>query len=173
MKTPYLHTYNITDIDEISRELGIPWETSKDQPCTASTICIGFVWNLEQRTGTLSPTKTEKYINEINDWLARWAHTLKHVQELYRKLLHAASILPQGQAYLVGLEGMLVTCAKQPFVPHRLEKGIEKELCWWRDRLHDSTVIRSIFPPPPFLDLEAYSDASSGVRIGVTIGNCW
>ena len=168
-----LFAYNITDIDEISRELRIPWETSKDQLFAVSTIYIGFVWNLEQCTVTFSPTKTEKYINEINDWLARQAHMLKHIQELYGKLLHAAPILPQGQAYLVGLEGMLATCAKWPFVPHHLEKEIEKELCWWRDRLHDGTVIHSIFPPPPFLDLEAYSDASSGVGICVTIGNRW
>ena len=45
---------------------------------------------------TLSPAKTEKYLNEINDWLVRRVHTLKHVQELYGKLLHVASICPQG-----------------------------------------------------------------------------
>lgn len=93
-------TYNIVDINEISYELGIPWEASKDQPFATSTIYIGFVWNLAQCMITLSSNKTEKYINEINIWLERWTYMLKHVQELYEKLLHAASILPQGQAYV-------------------------------------------------------------------------
>ena len=64
-------TYSIANIDEISRDLGIPLETSKDQPFAASTIYIGFVWNLDRQTVALSPTKTAKYTNEINEWLAR------------------------------------------------------------------------------------------------------
>ena len=64
-------TYNFADIDEVSRILGIPWEVSKDQPFAPTTIYIGFIWNLERRTVTLSPAKTEKYLNKINDWLAR------------------------------------------------------------------------------------------------------
>ena len=68
-------TYNIVDINEISYELGIPWEASKDQPFATSTIYIGFVWNLAQCMITLSSNKTEKYINEINIWLERWTHS--------------------------------------------------------------------------------------------------
>ena len=75
-------TYNIMDIDKVSHKPGIPWETSKDQPFAPSTTYIGFIWDLEQRTVTLSPAKTDKYVNEIREWLDRQAHTLKHVQEL-------------------------------------------------------------------------------------------
>ena len=166
-------TYNIADINKISESLGIPWETSKDQPFAPSTTYIGFVWDLEQRTVTLSPSKSDKYINEIEVWLARRAHTLKHVQELYGKLLHAASILPQGRAYLVGLESMLATCAKKPFVPHRPDKGLDKDLLWWVERLQSGTIIRTISPPPSFLDPDAFSDASSSIGIGITIGKRW
>ena len=75
-------TYNITDIDDISENLGIPWEVSKDQPFASSTIYIGFVWNIAQCTVVISPAKTEKYIGAINNWLAQHKHTLKNVQEL-------------------------------------------------------------------------------------------
>ena len=95
------------------------------------------------------------------------------MQELYGKLLHAASILPQGRAYLTGFESMLATCARRPFVPNRPDKRIEKDLHWWRNKLRDEAVTRSIFSPPTFLDPNAYSDASSGVGIGITIGNHW
>ena len=86
-------SYCIADIDQISCDLGIPWETSKDQPFADSTIYIGFTWDLKKRTVALSEAKVEKYLKAINDWLARPKHTLKHMQELYGKLLHVASIL--------------------------------------------------------------------------------
>ena len=102
---------------------------------------IGFLWNLEARTVELSPTKTKKYTKAIDEWLARPKHTLKNVQELYGKPLHAASILAQGRAYLVGLEGMLSTCAKQPFTPHRPSNGIAEDLRWWRGKILSQTFI--------------------------------
>ena len=148
-----LFTYNIADIDNVSHELSIPWEASKDQPFVSSTTYIGFVWDIAQRTVVISPAKTEKYIGAINSWLVRHRHTLKNVQELYGKLLHAAFILLQGCAYLTGLESMLATCAKKPFVPHRPDEGLNQDLNWWLDRLNSGNIIRSIRPPSSFLDL--------------------
>ena len=110
-------SYNLEDIDRVSEELGIPWELSKDQPFASSTIYIGFLWDLEAHTITLSTSKRDNYSGAINDWLVRLCHNLKHIQELYGKLLHAASVLPQGRAHLTGLESMLASCAKHPFVP--------------------------------------------------------
>ena len=101
------------NFNHISHKLGIPWKNLKDQLFAPTTIYIGFVWDLEACTVRLSPAKVKKYAGMINDWLVRPNHTLKNVQELYRKLLHSTSILIQGQAYLVGLEGMLLTCTNQ------------------------------------------------------------
>ena len=100
-------------------------------------------------------------------------HNLKHVQELYGKLLHAASIIPQGCTYLTGLESMLSMCAKKPFLPHCPDKGIQEDLLWWLDRILTGTVIRPIIPPTALLDPHAFSDASSGVGIGIVIGVRW
>ena len=95
------------------------------------------------------------------------------MQEIYGKLLHAASILPQGRVYLTGLESMLATCAKKPFVPHRPDTGLDQDLNWWLNKLKNGAIICSIHPPPLFLNLEAFSDASSGFGIGIAIGNQW
>ena len=166
-------SYNLSDIDEISAELGIPWEITKDQPFAKSTIYIGFVWDLEARTVALSSAKIDKYTRAIDDWLTRPRHNLKHVQELYGKLLHAASILQRGRAYLTGLESMLTTCGKRPFVPHQPDKGINEDLRWWADKISTGAVVRSISTPPLFLDPQAYSDASSGIGVGIVIGQRW
>jgi hypothetical protein len=95
------------------------------------------------------------------------------MQELYGKLLHVSSILPQGRAYLVGLESMLATGAKRPFVPHRPDNGLDKDLQWWSEKLHSGTITRAIYTPPSYFDPKAFSDACSSVGIGITIGNRW
>ena len=68
---------------------------------------------------------------------------------------------------------MLATCAKKPFVPHRPDTGLNEDLGWWLDKLKSGAVVRLIHPPPLFLDLQAFSDASSGFGIGIIIGDQW
>jgi hypothetical protein len=146
---------------------------SKDQPFVPSTTYIGFIWNLELCTVSLSPNKTDKYIDEINKWVSQRAHTFKHMQELYGKLLHVSSILPQGHMYLVGLESMLATGVKQPFISHRPDNSLEKDLQWWTEKLCSGTIVWAIYTPPSYLDPRAFSDVSSSVGIGITVGNRW
>ena len=95
------------------------------------------------------------------------------MQEIYGKLLHVASVLPQGRVYLTGLESMLVTCAKKPFILHRPDIGLDQDLSWWLEKLKNGTIICSIQPPPLFLDLQVFSDAGSGFGIGIIIGSQW
>ena len=166
-------TYNLDDIDNISFSLGIPWETSKDQPFDYTTTYIGFVWNIRDRSVSLSPQKTKKYIEAIHEWNARPAHCLDQVQKLYGKLLHTSSLIPAGRAYLTGLERMLAVGAIKPFLPHRPEKTVAGDLDWWLKNLLTNTITRSITPPPIFEDPQAFSDASSGIGIGVVVGARW
>ena len=166
-------TYSLADIDTISNELGIPWEICKDQPFSHSTIYIGFVWNLCERTVSLSQSKADKYIAAIDTWLSRATHVLQDVSQLYGKLLHAASLIPQGRAYLIGFEHMLAVCNAKPFMPHRPDKAISSDLLWWRTAITSGLVSLPISPPQTIVDLNAFSDASSSVGIAVVIGEQW
>jgi hypothetical protein len=168
-----LFTYNLSDIDAISAELGIPWEISKDQPFHSSTTYIGLLWDLDSRTVTLSPSKLNKYLLAIHTWRKHPIHCLQDVQELYGKLLHTCSVVPRGRAYLTGLESMLSTCSKDPFKPHRPDKCIAADLDWWTNVLQSGLAVRHITPPPALLNPRAFSDASSGFGIAITIGNRW
>ena len=56
------YTYNFDDIDALSQELGIPWETSKDQPFANCTAYIGFDWNVETGQVSLGAAKKDKYL---------------------------------------------------------------------------------------------------------------
>jgi len=148
-------SYNIADIDGVSATLGIPWETSKDQPFGSTTTYIGFVWDLQDRTVRLSPGKVVKYLALIKEWQSRATHRLEDIQKLYGKLLHTASLIPAGRAYLTGLEHMLAVCTKKPFMLHRPDKAIHEELMWWHRTIENRAAIHSIFPPPPRTDHHA------------------
>jgi hypothetical protein len=167
-----LFTYCLDDIDKISDKLGIPWEKSKDQLFASLTTYIGFVWDLNSRSVSLAGGKIEKYRNAIKEWLSRPTQVLKDVQQLYGKLLHASAALREGRAYLTGLERMLKVCSDRPFMPHRPVKSIADDLLWWDECLRSDRVKLSI-PPLPFADIQAFSDASSGVGVGVVIGDRW
>ena len=148
-------SYNIADIDGVSATLGIPWETSKDQPFGSTTTYIGFVWDLQDRTVRLSPGKVVKYLALIKEWQSCATHRLEDIQKLYGKLLHTASLIPAGRAYLTGLEHMLAVCTKKPFMLHRPDKAIHEELMWWHRTIENRAAIHSIFPPPPRTDHHA------------------
>lgn len=99
-----IFTYNLDNVDFIPEQLGVPWEKSKDQPFTATTIYIGFQWDLEARIVFLTMNKVTKYLSAISEWLSRPTHILKDVELLYGKLLHACTPIPRGHAYLTGLK---------------------------------------------------------------------
>ena len=168
-----LFTFNFSNIDALSDTLGIPWEKSKDQLFGPSTIYIGFLWDITKRRVSLSPPKVTKYLLTIKSWQSQSTHVLQDVRELYGKLLHACAAIPCSRSYLTGFEHMLGTCAKKPFLPHHPDKAIITDLLWWVDALSSGAISRPIFPPTPFIDPRAFSDASSGVGLGIIIGNTW
>ena len=90
------YTYTFADIDEISNELGIPWEHDKDIPFRTEATFIGFSWNLESQTVSIPERKKTKYLQMIFTWEHKETHNLEEAQKLYGKLLHICSVVPSG-----------------------------------------------------------------------------
>lgn len=166
-------TYCMDDIDYFSSLLGIPWELSKDRPFSTSPLFTGFVWNLTVRTVDLSTEKREKYIRAISDWQSKRTHSLREVQKLYGKLLHAAQIIPAGRAYLTNLEVMLAMFDSRPFLPRTPPRNTPDDIHWWQSTLSNTLLSRPIPGPCIIHDFHAYSDASSGHGIGIVINEHW
>ena len=95
-----LFTYADDDIDRLSNELGIPWETSKTIPFGSTVSYLGFVWDLDACMVAISAEKKLKYLNAIEEWERKPRHALAEVQKLYGKLLHASLVVPAGRTYL-------------------------------------------------------------------------
>ncbi|KAF4609430.1 hypothetical protein D9613_012950 [Agrocybe pediades] len=168
-----LFAYNMEDVDDLSRHLGIPWESSKDVPFSSAALYIGLLWDLSTSSVSLSPKKTEKYLAAIAEWSKRSTHSLDDVQQLYGKLLHASLVIPEGRAYLTGLETMLGSYGDSVLSSRHPPRSICGELDWWSASLRNSLLSRPIPLPKELVDIQAFSDASSGVGIAIVIGQHW
>jgi hypothetical protein len=174
-RTPYdaLFTYCDYDIDLISGQLGIPWEPSKTVPFSSVVPYLGFEWNIPERTVAITENKKAKYRSAIRGWLLHPTHNLEEAQKLYGKLLHACLVLPAGRAYLTSLESLMASFGTNPFVPHHAPRHTVSDLSWWLEALSSPSISRPIPGPAHVTDRAAFSDASSGVGIGIVIGNQW
>ena len=168
---PFL--YSDVDIDRISDHLGIPWESLKTVPFSSVIPYLGFSWDLDTRTVTLPDNKKCKYLASIDDWRQRRTHTLIQVQGLYGKLLHSCLVIREGRAFLTSLEAMLAIFHDRPFVQRTPPRGTAQDLEWWQHTLHSPSISRDIPGPVTVHDVNAFSDASSGVGIGIIVGEKW
>ena len=166
-------TYDLSDIDHISTQLGIPWERSKDVDFSSSFPFIGFVWDIEKKTVSLRPEKKTKYLLTIDEWRRSRTHTLAEVQKLYGKLSHATLAHPDGRPYLASLESMLGIFHDNPHLPRTPPRQLPTDLDWWTTELSKPTIGRSIPTAHEVLDINAYSDASSSTGIAIIIGKRW
>lgn len=167
-------SYCLSDVDALTSDLGIPWQTEKDTPWSTSFIFTGLLWNLDDKTVTLPHTKIDKYLRAIREWHSSGrTKTLEEVQKLYGKLLHASLVIPQGRAYLTNLEKALGIFHDNPWKPRTPPKGSIDDLRWWEDTLSSPLTP---FPVPsdyPVRDIGAFSDASTSVGIAIVVGTRW
>ena len=167
------YTYTLADIDDFSDELGIPWKHSKDIPFGMEAPFIGFSWNLEKQTVSIPESKKTNYLHAIFEWESKKTHSLEEVQKLYGKLLHVCAVVPAGQAYLSSLEKFMAIFSNNTFMRHSPPHSTSNNLHWWMQTLSHSYLSCSIPGPEIIFDIAAYSDASSEVGIGITIGSHW
>lgn len=167
------YAYSMDDVDAISARLGVPWERSKDIPFGSITPFIGFDWNIENKMVSLQPKKQEKYRKAVEEWRRRKTHTLEDVQKMYGKLLHTCLVIPEGRAYLTNLESMLGIFHDTPHKPRHPPRHTEKDLLWWVRSLSGPTLTREIPGAQEVIDVQAFSDASSNVGVGIVIRDRW
>ena len=164
---------NLDDIDRISAQLGIPWEKEKDQPWSSVITFTGFVWDIEKKTVALSEKKRLKYLEALLSWKSKQSHTLEEVQKLYGKLLHASSVFRPARAYLTNLEKMLGIFHNSPFKPRSPPRHTAEDLQWWQDLLSASSIAHPLIDPDSFTRINAFSDASTSVGLGIVTDGRW
>ena len=149
------YSYSLADIDEISKELGIPWELEKDIPFQTEVPFGGFLWNLAQLMVSLPDTKKAQYLQAIYIFESHRTHTLEDAQKLYGKLLHTCHVVPSGRAYLTSLERFMAIFGESPFMPRSAPHSTPNDLLWWKQTLSCTILSRSIPGPKVLIDLSA------------------
>ena len=166
-------TYADADIDELSACLGIRWQTSKTIPFGTEVPYLGFRWDMRTQLVHLPDEKKVKYLAAIADWQSKRTHNLLETQQLHGKLLHAALVIPAGRAHLTNLEAMLASFNSSPFLPHTPPRDTPHDLAWWQRQLGRANLFIPIPRPHPLVEYRAYSDASSGFGVAITVGERW
>lgn len=165
--------YGDQDLDDLSLALAIPWKDAKSSPFAETVVYLGFEWDITKKRVSLPHQKKIKYLKAIHLWSDSAVHTLHGVETLYGKLMHAAHISPEGRAYLTGLETMLSIFGDSPDRPQHAPKSIAGDLAWWCTKLAERSLSRLLLSTDEFPDIHAFSDASSSVGIGITVGTAW
>lgn len=166
-------TYCMADIDDLSVELGLVWGKDKDVSFRCVCPFTGLEWDVATRTVSVGLAKKTKYLGAIAEWRQRSRHTLQDTQKLHGKLMHVCQVIPRGRAYLTNLEALLRLCHDRPFVPITPPAGTPADLDWWQSTLSRQSLSRSLFCPTEVSDPHAFSDASSGIGVGIVIGGRW
>jgi hypothetical protein len=170
---PRAYPYGFDNIEEVTRPLGIPWESSKDIPFNHVVPFIGFSWDLDKQRVALPDSKKEKYLRAIAEWKSRAAHSLDDTRKLYGKLLYTCLITPRGRAYLTDLEKMIGSFRDRPFSLRHPPKHLLDDLTWWEQSLSSPSLSREIPGGRQITNVRGYSDASSSVGIGIVIEDKW
>lgn len=166
------YPYSLQEVDTLSEFLGIPWQAEKDREFAESFVFTGFLWNIPEKTVAITEEKRIKYQSALREWQKSRTHVLKEVEKLHGKLLHITQVIPIGRSYLSNLEAFLALSRKSPFKPLTPPKGTTNDIEWWLTRLNDN-IIRPLHHPISPEDLNAFSDASSGVGLAITLGSKW
>lgn len=61
----------------------------------------------------------------------------------------------------------------RPFMPRRPPRRTGSDLLWWEAQLRSGHLTRELLQDKTPIDVSAFSDASSGVGIGIVIGKRW
>ncbi len=164
------YTFALTDVDAISDPLGIPWEISKEIDFCSCPEYFGFYWHIDRRAVGLPDKKKKKYRAAIDLWRLSNTHDLQSTQKIYGKLIHACHVLPSGRVYITSLEYFMSLFGNSPSIPRKPPRIVASDLNWWYERLSRFVLER---PDSQLLDIQAFSDASSSVGIGIVINGAW
>lgn len=72
-------TYGFSQINQISTDLSISWEVSKDKPFASSNTYIGLDWDLDSQLVVLSEEKVEKYLRSVEEWRGKTLFSTRDV----------------------------------------------------------------------------------------------
>jgi hypothetical protein len=98
----YYFAYDRTSALEIIQDLNIPWHPEKGQDFDSTFSYIGFLWNIDSRTVSLSEEKRLKFLDRVRTFISSFDANrcvVKDVMKIHGSLCHIAYVYPQGHTF--------------------------------------------------------------------------
>ncbi|CDO75102.1 hypothetical protein BN946_scf185010.g27 [Trametes cinnabarina] len=173
----WTYTHSVNDIFRLAGVIGVPLHQDKWTPHASRAEYAGFLWNVDDKTVSLSEKKRSKYLHRVVEAIqvSRGGSArldLKTVQKLNGTLSHCAFVYPQGRTFLSGLYAFAASFRNE-FAPRYPPKSVISDLSWWRDLLSQPSAKRTLLPRMPLADMDLWVDASSSWGIGLVMGDTW
>lgn len=162
-------------IFNIAQYLGWPWSIPKFQDFDSSFTYLGFLWDFNNRSVTLTEAKQQKFLQRLLPWLTAQKMDIRNAQKLHGLLNHCCFVLPLGRSKLHYLNLFIahLSRAKSPFVKWTIPRTLCAKLHWWKAILSGTPISRSVQLPPDISSAQVFVDASTSWGIGVLIDSKW
>jgi len=155
--------------------LGVPWHpvTTKGQDFASTVPYVRFIWDLDNRTVSLSSKKCLKYLDKVQTFqgLASSNVSRKQSMSVHGTLQHIMFIYRQGHSSLPPLSAFISKFPNE-FALHHIPKSVLICLEWWVAILKNPSNLRLLIPRV-VIDPHIWVDASTDWGIGVIKGQLW
>jgi hypothetical protein len=153
-------------------ELGVVTNKKKYHPFGEQQKCIGFIWNMKDKTVTLALHKLTLRLEALNFFLEEDCRfRYKQVEVLVGQLNCVSYLLPQMKCKLCSLYWMLKACVHLDVI-RPIPNNIGCDLEQWAYVLMSYSSTRLIPDTTP-VDVGWSGDASLKYGVGVFIGKKW
>jgi hypothetical protein len=163
----------LTDIMEITNELGVLWGKDKTIDFKSEVVYNGYLWNIKSKRVSLPIPKIEKYLVALSGWETGSKRSIGDARSLAGKLNHTAFVLPLRRSKIVAINNFISTFrnADNNFITRSVPKKVIDDIGWWKTTLNSGEVGRMIKVRGDTSDVTIWVDASTSWGIGVIIGS--
>jgi hypothetical protein len=167
--------FQLNDIINLGRSLGLPWKDSKTQPFAPTFSYVGFAWSLHQCTVLIPPPKKTKYLARLDAWRPGTTFGRRDIDKVLGTLVHCSLALPDGRSHLVSMTRLapVFGSAKSKFSRWAPSAGVLTDLQYWREQLELDFCGSLLQAPPRPSETEFWVDASTSFGVGVVFNSAW
>jgi hypothetical protein len=172
---PWRYSFDIDDICELARYLGIPFSPNKVTTFSPTTRYVGFLWSWDSKVVSLPSDKRLQVRAKLVTARALDKTSLKSLHSLSGSLSHVSMVVPEGRSNLRGIWNLLASMSSSSSNPHALRSWTPsalRDLDWWIRYLDAPDIsMRLCTEINPDDSFRVFSDASTSWGIGIVIGS--
>lgn len=158
------------ELFQASKTLGVKTNSTKYSEFSNEQSFIGFLWNISDRTVSLSLLKLLKRRQELENFWIKLSWRKNKLEKMNGKLNHLTLILHQLQPYLTANFRWLASWSRP--IMMKAPADVMEDMAFWRQSLATLKPTRLI-PDSIKWNMGWAGDASTKLGISILIGKNW